>query len=232
MDVHATNLDMSEYSSVIIDGVDEGPGTMKHYGQGFVHATLPREVLKRQGVHKIQVTTRAGISNSYDITIGKFQFPRKLAGPRGMVGSNQLPTARYPKLPLEPMGHMGITASRHASLPPNGNGLGGFAFDGGQGHRIAHPRAASMRPGAKLKLPANVRVLTETYRVDQSCRNTQQPIVFNVKVRNDGGPLAMRKFPGHLPAENSGGLAPPARACGRCHAGEADDPHAQAVAAR
>jgi hypothetical protein len=194
VDVHATNLDMNEYSHVIIDGVDEGGGGIKHYGQGFVHFSLPEEVLKRQGTHKIQVKTRAGISNSYDITIGKPQSPRKFAGSHGTVGSNQLPTAKYPKLPLGPMGRKGITASRHASLPPNGNGRGGFESDGGRGHRIAHPGTASMRPVAKLKMPANVLVLRETYRVDQSCRNTQQLIVFNVTLRNDGGPLATHKW--------------------------------------
>jgi hypothetical protein len=60
--------------------------------------------------------------------------------------------------------------------------------------RPQKPGSASFHPAHPHMSAPNVKIVRETYRVDRSCRNMHRLIVFDVTVRNDGGPLAMHQW--------------------------------------
>jgi hypothetical protein len=66
----------------------------------------------------------------------------------------------------------------------------------------ADPAALSRMPASQMHLrakaaikipPPEIRLISETHHVDTSCAHRNRLITFNMRVRNDGGPLARHK---------------------------------------
>ncbi len=168
--VYATNLDMYADNHVTIGGIGasyDWTAPRYHYGEKYVIVYMPFEVLKKKGLYKVQITTRAGKSNTLELGVGEVpKPPLRQMKYQGLKVSRQ-PAGKLPKPPLSSMGHEGMSTLGHARSPANAN----------------------------LQLPPpNIKVLGETDHIDKTCADMHRLITYNVTVRNDGGPLAMHRW--------------------------------------
>jgi len=68
--VYATQMDASEFTRILVDGVSCVIGLIQR-DEGFLIAYMPGKLLKKAGIHHVRLKNRAGMSKPFNIIVGQ-----------------------------------------------------------------------------------------------------------------------------------------------------------------